>query len=191
MSESYLWSTALERAIKRNRRDAHNRYLQLATVRPDGTPAVRSLVFRELCEESMELRMATDRRSAKVDEIGSNPAAEIAWYFSHSREQFRLRGALRLVGTDAQDQSARLALWESLSEKAREQFYWPHPGKPVGEGEADQEATALKPGPPDDFLLLALAVRAVDHLSLRGDPQSRVLSRLDGQGRWTSQPVNP
>ena len=188
MSGDYHWSVALRRAIKRNRRDAHNRYLQLATVRPDGTPAVRSLVFRELCEEAMELRMVTDRRSAKVDEIASNAAAEIAWYFTHSREQFRFGGALRLVGTDAPDQSARLALWESLSEKAQEQFYWPHPGRPLGDGEHGVAASTQEP--PDNFLMLAL-VRSVDHLTLRGDPQSRVLSRIDPAGHWMSQAVNP
>ena len=135
--------------------------------------------------------MVTDRRSAKVAEIESNPAGEIAWYFTHSREQFRIRGELRLVGADPRDPSPRTELWDNLSNKAREQFFWPHPGKQIRSDDADTGAPAPTKSPPEDFLLLALSVSEVDHLSLRGEPQSRVQSRLDSQGRWTSQAVNP
>ena len=190
MSEDgYLWSVALKRAIRRNRQDAHNRYLQLATVRRDGSPAVRSLVFREFCDATMQLRMVTDRRSGKVDEIAASPAGEVSWYFTRSREQFRLHGRLALTGAADADQAIRLALWKSLSEKAREQFFWPQPGDaldtspPAAFPESDE--------PPDDFLLLALTVTGVDHLTLRGDPQSRVLSQRDERGVWSSRPVNP
>ena len=190
MSEDgYLWSVALRRAIRRNRQDAHNRYLQLATVRRDGSPAVRSLVFRDFCDAAMQLRMVTDRRSSKADEIVANAAGEISWYFTRSREQFRLRGTLALTGAGDADQRARLALWESLSDRAREQFFWPHPGVALGTGPS--EASPGNTGPPDDFLLLTLSVTAVDHLTLRGDPQSRVLSTRDEQGGWSSRRVNP
>ena len=185
----YAWSAALARAIKRNRRDVHNRYLQLATVRRDGTPAVRSLVCREFCTTSMQLRMVTDGRSGKVEEIADNPAGEICWYFTHSREQFRLRGILALSGADDGDQSARAALWAALSDKAKEQFLWPHPAQPVAAHPAPLLPVAEMP--PDCFLALALAPHRVDHLTLRGEPQTRFISTLGDAGQWTSVAVNP
>lgn len=187
---AYCWSEALRRAIRRNRRDAHNRYLQLATLREDGTPAVRTLVFREFCDLSLELRMVTDRRSAKVGEIRACPIGEISWYLTHTREQFRLRGRLRVEGAGATSQHARRKLWNGLSEKAREQFYWPCPGRPL-DAQSVGSGAAPGDGPPDCFLLLALAVEEVDHLTLRGDPQTRVISRRDEQGSWLSEAVNP
>ncbi len=190
VTDTYRWSGALKRAIRRNRRDAHNRYLQLATTRADGTPAVRTLVFREFCELSLELRMVTDRRSGKVGEIEASPRGEISWYLTHTREQFRLRGSLRLEGAEAVSQHARRKLWNGLSAKAREQFFWPDPGRPV-----DRRSPAIEhtgdDDPPETFLLLALAVESVDHLTLRGDPQTRVISRRDERGSWLSEAVNP
>ncbi|MEE4279231.1 MAG: pyridoxamine 5'-phosphate oxidase family protein [Halieaceae bacterium] len=186
---AYLWSDALRRAIRRNRRDAHNRYLQLATIRADGAPALRTLVFRGLSDDGGELYMVTDQRSAKAGEVAARPASEACWYFSHTREQFRLRGELRLDAADADDPALRLSLWEGLSEAARAQFYGPHPGRPLG-----AEAPAMDAGgddPPPPFAALTLAIVAVDHLVLRGEPQRRWLSRLDEAGCWTSEAVNP
>jgi len=187
---AYAWTTALRRAIRRNRRDAHNRYLQLATLRADGSPAVRTLVFRELDEGVAELHMVTDQRSGKVEAIAVDPRAEIAWYFTHTREQFRLRGTLRLTGPEASEPAAqdrRKAMWQALSEAAREQFFWPHPGQPVGSGEAPAPSAKV----PDTFLVLTLAIAEVDHLTLRGDPQTRFQSRRGDDGAWVSKAINP
>ena len=65
MTAEYNWLVALRKAIAKNRRDAHNRYLQLATVRQDGTPAVRTLVFRSLQEDLAAVVMITDSRREK------------------------------------------------------------------------------------------------------------------------------
>ncbi len=187
LESDYAWLDALRQAIKRNRRDAHNRYLQLATVRPDGSPAVRTLVFRDLCDEAGELRMVTDRRSAKAEEIAGDTRAEIAWYFTHTREQFRLRGHLSIEGAEAPDQTVRRKLWEALSAAARAQFYWPDPGAPV-------ETYAAVPmdaeEPPASFAALCLGVDEVDHLILRGDPQTRRRSRRTETG-WSCEAINP
>ena len=40
------WHAAIARALERGSASPASRYLQLATVRPDGRPAVRSVVFR-------------------------------------------------------------------------------------------------------------------------------------------------
>jgi hypothetical protein len=40
------WRALLQRSLDKNRSLAYARYLQLATVRPDGRPANRTVVFR-------------------------------------------------------------------------------------------------------------------------------------------------
>lgn len=40
------WHAAIARALERGSSTPTSRYLQIATVRPDGRPAVRSVVFR-------------------------------------------------------------------------------------------------------------------------------------------------
>ncbi|MEM1142525.1 MAG: pyridoxamine 5'-phosphate oxidase family protein [Pseudomonadota bacterium] len=207
---AYEWKGALQRAIKKNRRDAHNRYLQLATVRPDNSPAVRTLVFRAFVEDASQLVMITDSRSAKREEVERNAKGEISWYFTNTRDQFRFRGSLMFMGEQATvrmtpdieksypDADAELAgagpdrqkIWAGLSNAAKEQFFWPAPGEPL----EHESAEGLPPDlgqPPGNFLLLILNVHSVDHLSLRGQPQTRWISSLDNLGAWTSQAVNP
>jgi len=45
--------------------------------------------------------VVTDLRSEKVAQIRANPAAEFAWYFPDSREQFRIAGDLVVVDKGA------------------------------------------------------------------------------------------
>lgn len=190
MGDEYHWSRALRQSIKRNRRDAHNRYLQLATIRSDGTPAVRTLVMREFVEARDELLMITDQRSEKVSEFAHIPTAEICWYFTHTREQYRFQGKLSLIAADSPCNERRLAMWQSLSDKAQEQFFWAHPGRalsPSGESKILQSTE----GPPGTFSLIVFSIDGVDHLTLRGEPQQRVRSLRDEDGEWGCERVNP
>jgi PPOX class probable FMN-dependent enzyme len=180
---NYSWRDALSHALRRNRRDAHHRYMQLASLATDGQPANRTVVFRGFSEDDQRLQVATDARSEKVAQLAAVVAVEICWYFTRSREQFRIRGEAVLHA----EGPARHRLWSSLSEAARAQFFWPDPGLPLGEGD---EATQAGDGPPDSFVLLEIAPFRVDHLQLGADPQQRFLSELR-DGRWESQPVNP
>ena len=192
----YNWQNKLEHAIKQNRREAHNRYLQLATIRDDGSPACRTVVFRSMVSDQNLLEMITDNRSDKVDEISKNPRGEICWYFSRSREQFRLSGLLSLAGAENNDQGNRLHRWSTLSDGAKAQFFWPSPGvgpaqtlpELVPEPERDGPDLSV---PPETFLVMQLQVTRVDHLTLKGSPQTRVISTLSDQRQWSSQDVNP
>lgn len=180
---NYSWRDALSHALRRNRRDAHHRYMQLASLGTDGRPANRTVVFRGFSEDDQRLQVATDARSEKVAQLAARGSVEVCWYFTRSREQFRIRGeaALHAAGP------ARLRLWSKLSEAARAQFFWPDPGLPLGEGD---KVTQLGNGPPDSFVLLEIAPSRVDHLQLAADPQQRFLSELR-DSRWESHAVNP
>ncbi len=188
------WRPLIARALHRNRSDAHSRYFQIATVRADGRPANRTVVFRGfLDDETNQLQFVTDLRSDKIDQIHHQPWAEVCWYFTKTREQFRIAGTLKLVTADSEQaqQNTRVDLWQKLSDSARLQFVWPHPGQP----RADQTEFTEIPAPdemhpPDNFGLVLLNPTAVDHLQLRGEPQNRDRYFLSGAA-WQVEAVNP
>ena len=188
------WRSPLARALDRNHSLAYARYLQLATVRADNRPANRTVVFRGFLEDTDQLKFVIDARSQKINQIAHLSWAEACWYFPTTREQFRLTGSLTLVGADHPDsalQQARTSTWQELSDSARLQFAWPHPGKPRA------GAAAFEPSPPDaseplsDFCLLLLEPVQVDHLELRGEPQNRWLYCHNGEQAWSTQAINP
>ena len=188
------WRSPLSRALHRNRAQPFCRFLQLATVRLEGTPANRTVVFRGFRSESNQLMFICDRRSEKIAQIQQNPNAEACWYFAKTREQFRLRGQLTVITTDASTASLldmRRQLWQKISDKARLQFAWPQP-KIV----RDQDSSAFTPSQPDSqvpldtFCALLLAPEEVDYLCLRGEPQDRTVYRL-AEESWTATTVNP
>jgi PPOX class probable FMN-dependent enzyme len=133
-----LWRLALDKAIRSNKSQVSSKWFQLATVRVDGSPANRTVVFRGFVDGSDALYIVTDSRSNKVGEIARNPCAEIAWYFTISREQFRIRCKLCVVGpaytagetektseTSSPDLARlRVAAWQGMSCAARNGFAW-------------------------------------------------------------------
>ena len=187
------WRSPLARALHRNRSLVYARYVQLATVRPDGRPANRTVVFRGWWEETNQLRFVSDRRSEKTHQIQHQPWAEVCWYFPKSREQFRLSGLMQIGIADTPElglEAARQQAWQDLSDNARIQFGWPHPG----EGRSPTtlfEVAPLDPIlPPDTFCLLLLDPQTVDHLELRGDPQQRTYY-IYQDGDWATSNINP
>jgi pyridoxamine 5'-phosphate oxidase len=191
------WRSPLARALHRNRSQPFARYFQLATVRADGSPANRTVVFRGfLAQTNLQtnlLMIISDRRSEKITQLQQNPQAEICWYFTQTREQFRLSGQLMAIGAeaagvDAAWSQARIDLWRNLSDNARSQFYWPQPKAPrvaeAVEGQLNSEDSNAKDfdvtncdaqHPPASFDVLFFGAHSVDHLVLRGNPQSRQL----------------
>lgn len=187
------WRSPLARALHRNRSKAYSRYPQLATVRPDGRPANRTVVFRDYVGETNALMFVTDIRSDKIEQIAHQPAGELCWYFTETREQFRLGGAIRLVtdeDEDAESVQLRQETWENLSDKSRQQFAWPQPGQP--RSQTGHEPTDLSESPPlSTFAVLILDPDAVDHLELRGEPQNRYQYWRQPDQSWKMVEVNP
>jgi pyridoxamine 5'-phosphate oxidase len=186
------WRPPLARALHRNRALAYARYAQLATVHPNGHPANRTIVFRGFLPNTNQLRFIIDRRSQKIDQIHTQPWAELCWYFPKTREQFRLSGTLTLVPEDDPDESlskARSTLWQELSDAARSQFAWAAPRQPKTEPLVSVPLDAIEPHP--NFCLLLLEPVEVDHLELRGEPQNRFLYVRQDQENWVKEEVNP
>ena len=192
------WRSPLSKALHRNRSQPFARYFQLATVRPDGTPANRTVVFRGFLNDTNHLMIISDRRSQKTEQIYQNSGAEACWYFTKTREQFRISGLLTLVTADTSDlqlQKARTQLWQNISDNARIQFAWPQPKAPreldcstdLFDPPAPEEKTPL-----DTFCLLLLTPHRIDYLSLRGNPQDRRLyTKTEPDRIWQTTLVNP
>lgn len=184
------WRPLLSGALHRNRARVYCRYLQLATIGTDGKPSNRTVVFRGFVDNY--LQMVTDGRSEKVNEILACPWAEACWYFTVTREQFRIAGPLTLVGpNDTPRANLRRQAWQSLSKKAQQQFYWPHPGQlPTEDTEVLTDRPPCSDAPPDSFYGLLLQPERVDHLNLKGNPQDRHLYEWSGKS-WTVKEINP
>lgn len=188
------WRQIITGVLHRNRKQPFSRYFQLATVQTDGYPANRTVVFRGFLNETNQLKIIVDSRSQKIEQIQHQPFAEACWYFTETREQFRLAGKLTLIGADCDDTSvlnARTSTWQELSDNARIQFAWAYPGKERANPEAfaPPQPDAAKPLP--EFCLLLLDPVKVDHLQLRGEPQNRYLYTRDDLGNWTCLEINP
>lgn len=187
------WRTHLSAALHRNRSLIYARYFQLATVRADGTPANRTMVFRGFTEGD-RLQMITDHRSAKMQEIAENAQAEVCWYFPKTREQFRLGGTIISVSAVCQDeglQQLRSQLWRQISDNARSGFAWPKPGGDRVPIDAFQVSPPNPEIPLDSFTLLLLEPVHVDWLKLRGEPQNRYFYQRNDDGSWSQWEVNP
>jgi PPOX class probable FMN-dependent enzyme len=188
------WRQILTGVLHRNRKQPYSRYFQLATVQTDGYPANRTVVFRGFLNDTNQLKIITDSRSQKINDIQHQPFAEACWYFTETREQFRLLGKLTLIGANCDDTEMllwRASTWQELSEAARVQFAWAHPGKERANPEAfaPPQPDAVTPLP--EFCLLLLDPVKVDHLQLRGEPQNRYLYARDELGNWTYLEINP
>ena len=188
------WRSHLSHALHRNHSLVYARYLQLATIRADGRPANRTVVFRGFLEDTNQLKFVTDSRSQKADQIDRQPWAEACWYFPETREQYRLAGQLILVRDHHPDTGllqARQTAWQELSDAARSQFAWPDPGEARANSDAFQAPPFNPTEPLSNFCLLLLDPVQVDRLELQGEPQNRWLYQLDSAGIWSTQAINP
>ena len=171
------------------------------------TPTLTHLLSHPLNQPF--LKMITDSRSEKIVHLAHNPHAEIAWYFTKTREQFRLSGTVQVVTSTCKDKpllSARKHQWSCLSDGARVQFLWPFPKEA---SPSDQDASVFSPEPvpgpgsvpPETFCLLLFKPQEIDHLELKASPQRRTVHvHVHGQGQgqekesekeWVTTKVNP
>lgn len=56
------WKSTLSKALEANKHLKYSTFFQLATVRPDGRPSVRTVVFRGFLDESTKITFTTDTR---------------------------------------------------------------------------------------------------------------------------------
>jgi hypothetical protein len=177
------WRQPFEAALQRN---APQTQLQAATVTPEGSPAVRTILLRGLSIEG-DPYFFTDARSRKADHLRENPRLALVAWFPKSGEQFRLNGRVTLHGRHAEGAWAELRAraWNDLPPHEQQFFLGPPPGQTL----IRLEERPVPPGPPQEFLLVSLEVTEADWL-VEGPPASRVGYRKLGGG-WVEQQLTP
>jgi len=218
-SEVTSWYTKIGVSIEKSRKIRGGNFVQLATVDEiSKEPRCRTVVFRGFLDHSHVgkeenekvqsvdtshcFKMITDIRSNKVQEAGydGSSVAEMVWWFSKSSEQYRIRGILRFVGEEDKAKcqlddflkQKRKEQWGSLSDMAREQFYWKDPSLPYEEqnivpaGGRGDDGKILPA--PKNFLLMLLYPTRVDYLRLTGN--YRQIDEFHS-GHWICKRVNP
>lgn len=181
------WRPLLRGAREREGRAPQARWLQLASVAGDGTPRVRTLVFRGWAGPA-SLDLLSDGRSAKAAELAQQPAVEICWLLPKARCQFRLRGALERLAPELLAQE-RQRHWSSLSPGGRALWGWPPPGQPFDEGASFPAELGDDTPLPDPLLLLRIALSQVELLELSGHPHRR--RRWRAAAGWLEERLNP
>jgi pyridoxamine 5'-phosphate oxidase len=199
------WRDRLELSMSKIRDTRGSNYVQIATVDNDNLPSCRTVVFRGLLkhfnsdiqDDEFALQMITDARSEKIEHLAANPYAELVWWMPLTSEQYRFSSRIDVVSsshTDDQLISDRLAMWEGLSDAAREQFYWPDPGAMYTEyipstiisGGRDNMGVVVPP--PDNFFLLLAYPSKVKYVRLTDN--FSLLDSLTEGGKWHTTRVN-
>jgi pyridoxamine 5'-phosphate oxidase len=156
-------------------------------VAADGTPRVRTLVFRGWAGPAA-LDLLTDARSAKPAELALQPAVELSWLLPRARSQFRLRGQLQELPAELESQE-RQRHWQALTPGGRAVWGWPSPGAPLDpEGPFPSELADGAPLP-EHVQLLRIALSQVELLELTTHPHRR--RRWQLETAWLEEPLNP
>ena len=159
----------------------------MATVAADGTPRVRTLVFRGWSADS-DLELLSDARSDKAVELAGQGQVELCWLFRKAREQFRLRGGAQVLG-HSEAPEALHEHWQRLTPGGRSVWAWPHPGQPFDPAGPWPDAVADGAPPPPHLVLIRIQLQRVEQLDLKPHPHRR-LCWDRGEG-WAERRLNP
>ena len=172
----------------------HNCFAQLATLQggQEPRPAVRTVAVRFFLDDG-RLLISTDMRSEKVAELAVNSNCELCWYFTETREQFRISGRAHVVSADdarceAKLEGAMQRTWDERSAAAQQSYTWPEPKRRLDEAVLYERKQPEQI--PANFALLLIDVVSVDYLNIASHPHQRVaFSKLGGQ--WMPRAINP
>ena len=148
----------------------------LATVAPDGRPAIRTLVLRRFSPGMRIAELHTDARSPKMAALALNPRAALHGWDPARRIQLRLDGIVTLAD-DAHVQRA----WEALHEGSRATYAVAQaPGTPISEPSPAAPSRGVDEARLD-FRVLAFQVEALEYLSLAPHAHARAAFRWHEQ----------
>ncbi len=160
-----------------------SRWIQIATIGLDNTPRVRTVVFRGWTD-NYEMKVFTDIRSQKYQELDKNNNVEICWLFSQSKCQFRFRGTSRIdLGKD------KINHWNQLSEESKLMWGWPYPGEDYYYELNKSLVKNTVENEYDNFALLKIDLTHVDQLLLHKPIHIR--RRWIRKNEWIEERINP
>lgn len=189
------WHQELERALQAHCGMPESRYCQLATVDIGQLPTVRTVVYRGIEQTTGDIVIHTDIRSEKVSHILACPKVQLCWYFSKTREQFRLSGEVKIIRYgDKQHEQMLQSQWDGLSDAAKQSYFGQTPGAILGLNDEHQtpcDGSRANTIAHQNFALLLLSLRKVEHLQLTTTPHSRHLYDSSNGIDWELQKIHP
>ncbi len=183
------WRQSLDHSLQLQSRAPESKFFQVASLGVKGSIENRTMVFRGFAEASNTLLAITDIRSEKYQEWIANPSAQLCWYFTQTREQFRISAKVRLLNinvlapnTTANSLNAAEIInitWNNLSPTAKQQFDWPAP-KTDTIDIPKAPSTLSSQQINKHFVVVCFDVYKVDYLNLTTIPQTREIhTKLD------------
>ncbi|XP_021893062.1 pyridoxine/pyridoxamine 5'-phosphate oxidase 2 isoform X3 [Carica papaya] len=107
------WKQLLLDAIESNSSFKHSSYFQLATIGSNGRPSNRTVVFRGFEESSEKIKINTDARTRKIEELKKCPFAEQrekSWFASSMKSRLQYLGASPGLPNISEQQTQELFL---------------------------------------------------------------------------------
>lgn len=181
-----LWLGIFQEALADEYAD-RPRIVTLATVDAQNHPRARTVILRQIDNDG-RLWITSSGKAEKNAHLRNAPFAEIVAYLPTRREQFRLAGAVKVIG-QGDDNAVRQRFWQTLSDAARATFYWPIIGQPVQPGENPPAAIPASTPMPDHFELIAIHPEIVEHLTTASIPHRR--TRWQQANEWEPERINP
>lgn len=166
--------------------DPTTKFAQLATLTSQGRPSVRTVVVREV-SATAGLKICTDMRSAKIEGLQACEWAELCWYFTQPRIQFRITGPVHISRSDSMVEE----MWKRLSDNAKRSFFAPASGSMKDPKDEQDSDTAIDLNQmPDSFALLLLTPTKVDLVDLVKS-QRRIWEFSTELQQWCFSEVHP
>lgn len=201
-----VWRQQLVRSLHLHRSKAEAKYFQVASVGSDGSPKLRTMVFRGFEQNSNVLLATSDARSEKISEWTKLAKAELHWYFVKTREQYRIACDVSVIRQHADDsivgarkEHSQVAtdhtelyesVWKQLSKNAQQSFFCTPPKSTITDEFVPDEPKPTNISP--YFALVCFIPVAVDYVDLKTVPHTRTIFTLNTHdNKWSSTAVNP
>lgn len=135
----------------------------IATVTPEGRPAVRTVVLRGASQADLRLRFHTDRRSSKLRDLAADPAIAVHFYDPRRKIQIRIDGTATVHHDDTQAREA----WERSRPFSRACYRVdPAPGSVIAAPDALAPDAFAEPDAFKNFARVEIAVGSLEWLYL-------------------------
>lgn len=169
-------------------RDAPWRAPMLASVTRDREPTLRTVVIRAIDAAERRLRINTDRRSDKADQLAADSRVELGFWDPVAQQQLRVAGRAELTT----DGPAVDAAWAALGPEGREVYRsGARPGAPIGRADDAGPGPVEPDGPSSGRQAIAVVTILWERwdwlwLGPNGHRRARVHWTADGQrqARW-------
>jgi pyridoxine/pyridoxamine 5'-phosphate oxidase len=172
---------ALERGVADRR--SHFHHPVIATTGLDGRPRQRTMILRAFDRNMRQLRVHTDFRSEKIDEIARDPRISALFYDPGQKFQIRLEGHAQSHRADPLAQKA----WQNAQRMSQACYGTsPAPGSIIPQGGAfslpsTDDAAALAAGQAH-FTAIVITIERLEWLYLAFEGHRRALFTWDAAG---------